>query len=73
MRRFIVLFAASAALAACTTTYHPEYHPVTVSHYSQSVSYPVVSPASTLPSVTMYAPPLPAPPTRVPEEWPSGD
>jgi len=29
------------ALTACTETYHPEYHPVTVSTSSQNISYPV--------------------------------
>jgi hypothetical protein len=29
------------ALAGCTETYHPEYHPVTVSTSSQNISYPV--------------------------------
>ena len=72
MRHFIVLLAASGALAACSSNYHPEYHPVTVSHYSQSVSYPTVLPAGSPPSVTMnVAPPAP-PPTAAPE-WPNGN
>jgi hypothetical protein len=31
---------ATIALAACTDTYHPEYHPVTVTQFSQNVAYP---------------------------------
>lgn len=38
MRIMVVLF---GALVACSNTYHPEYHPVTVTQYSQDVSYPV--------------------------------
>lgn len=37
MRSF-VLVAVSLALGACSSTYHPEYHPVTVSN----VAYPVM-------------------------------
>ena len=38
----------SLALAGCASSYHPEYHPVTVSNFSQNVSYPVsVSSADT--------------------------
>jgi hypothetical protein len=36
--RSIVLFAVWLALGACSSTYHPEYHPVTVSN----VAYPVM-------------------------------
>ncbi len=40
------LFALAAALAACTSTYHPEYHPVTVTSVNQTYSAPVaVTPA----------------------------
>jgi hypothetical protein len=72
VRHFIVMLAASGVLAACSSTYHPEYHPVTVSHYSQSVSYPTVLPAGGQPSVIMNVPPPPPPPTGVPE-WPNGN
>jgi hypothetical protein len=72
VRHFIVLLATSGALAACSSSYHPEYHPVTVSHYSQSVSYPTVLPAGGAPSVIMNVPPPQPPPTNVPE-WPNGN
>ena len=29
------------SLSACTETYHPEYHPVTVTTFSQNIAYPV--------------------------------
>ena len=38
MRRSVLLCAVSLAMAACTSTYHPEYHPITVSN----LAYPVV-------------------------------
>jgi len=28
----IIIVSLTVALCACTTTYHPEYHPVSVSH-----------------------------------------
>ena len=53
MRHLMVLGVAAVVLAACTDTYHPEYHPVTVSTSSQNISYPVtVQPASTAPPGT---------------------
>jgi hypothetical protein len=70
VRYVLVLLATSCTLAACANEYHPEYHPVTVSHYSQSVSYPTVLGASTVPSVIMNVPPPPAPPTVTPPGWP---
>jgi hypothetical protein len=41
VRRLIPVFAASLMLAACSSQYHPEYHPVVVSNFSQNLSYPV--------------------------------
>jgi len=41
VRSIVQVLAASLLLAACTSTYHPEYHPVTVSQFSQNLSYPV--------------------------------
>lgn len=41
MRRCIPTFAAFLALAACSKSYHPEYHPVSVSNFHQELSYPV--------------------------------
>jgi hypothetical protein len=41
VRRLIPAFAASLLLAACSSEYHPEYHPVVVSNFSQNLSYPV--------------------------------
>ena len=41
MRRLIPAFAASLFFVACSSEYHPEYHPVVVSNFSQNLSYPV--------------------------------
>jgi hypothetical protein len=41
VRPLIATFAASLLLAACSSEYHPEYHPVVVSNFSQNLSYPV--------------------------------
>ncbi len=41
MRSLFVSGLALIALSACTETYHPEYHPVSVSTFSQNVAYPV--------------------------------
>jgi hypothetical protein len=72
VRHVLILLAASSVLLACESTYHPEYHPVTVSHYSQSVSYPTVLGSSSVPSVIMNVPPPPTPPTAGPA-WPNDD
>ena len=36
-----LVLAAALALPACSSNYHPEYHPVTVSNFSQNIDYPV--------------------------------
>ena len=41
MRCLVAISLAMTALCACTDTYHPEYHPVSVSTISQNISYPV--------------------------------
>ena len=48
----MVLGLAAIALSACTDTYHPEYHPVTVTNSSQNISYPVSVRTSNAPSGT---------------------
>ena len=58
MRCLFVIALAVTALVGCTDTYHPEYHPVTVSTVSQNISYPVtvqsgVAPASATPGVVI--------------------
>lgn len=51
------------ALSACTDTYHPEYHPVTVSNFSQNIAYPVnvqsgmPAPSSATPGVVIVREP----------------
>ncbi len=73
------VFAAAIVLVACTDTYHPEYHPVTVTNFSQNVGYPVVvnngtnagerSPVTIVPGVSTTAPQAfatPPPPAEPP-------
>ena len=63
------LLTAVATLTGCGNVYHPEFHPTTVSHYSQNVSYPVTvqnggDPATRSP---VYIAPAPIPaPAQVP-------
>jgi hypothetical protein len=74
MRRIVSLSLVSLALVACTSTYHPEYHPVTVSN----LSYPVMvnnggspterSPTYVVPGVPMAA--LPGAIVPTPSEQP---
>ena len=52
MRCFFLFGFAVIVLAACTETYHPEYHPVTVSTVSQNISYPVNVQSGTAPPLT---------------------
>lgn len=33
---------AIVGLTACSSVYHPEFHPVNLSNYSQNLSYPVM-------------------------------
>jgi len=59
----LLALAALCALPACSSNYHPEYHPVAVSNFSQNIAYPVyVLPASPVPQAAlgMPSPALPA-------------
>jgi ABC-type uncharacterized transport system auxiliary subunit len=47
----VLVLAACASPCACTQTYHPEYHPVTVTTVHQSVSAQAVTPAGITPVV----------------------
>lgn len=53
-----------AALAACSSTYHPEYHPVT--QLSQQVTYPVIVGPDSPRTVVIQPPPPAAAPTVPP-------
>jgi len=79
VRPLVLVFAAAIALVACSDSYHPEYHPVTVTNFSQNVGYPVVvnnggpvadrSPVYVAPLSNANAPPAfaaPPPPTEPP-------
>jgi hypothetical protein len=74
MRAIVLASAAAiglAALAGCTSTYHPEYHPVTVTSYEQHVAYPAGQ-GGAPPPVTMSAPAPQTPPPPAPwSAWPS--
>jgi hypothetical protein len=39
VRRLVLVLASSMALVACSTTYHPEYHPESSYKYVQNVLY----------------------------------
>lgn len=53
------IFAGALMLAACTSTYHPEYHPVTVTNVQQSSSGAVLTAPATAPTgVTVQQPAL---------------
>jgi hypothetical protein len=66
-----IIFASAIAVAGCTSTYHPEYHPVTVTSYEQHVAYPPGH-AGAPPPVTMSAPAPQTPPPPPPwSAWPS--
>jgi hypothetical protein len=77
MRLFLAL-AAAAAVTACGNTYHPEYHPVTTTTYSQHVSTPAyvqtvqgqpVYATAPAPGPTVVFPP-PQQPPEPPESFP---
>lgn len=58
--RLVPLAFAALAVGACGNTYHPDYHPVTVTSYSQRVAYPPEGAASA--HGPIFRPPPPAPP-----------
>jgi hypothetical protein len=67
----LALIGLALASAACTSMYHPDYHPVTVTSYEQHVSS---APAgySAAPGATLNAPPPPQPAPPPPwSAWPS--
>lgn len=70
--RLLTFALATIALLACGNTYHPEYHPVTVTSYEQHVAYPAAASESSQPaSVFFRPPPPPRPPTPAPwSAWP---
>jgi hypothetical protein len=69
--RLLTLTLASLAAVACGNTYHPEYHPVTVTSYEQHVAYPTAGSTASQPGVVFRPPPPPQPPTPAPwSAWP---
>jgi hypothetical protein len=70
--RAILVLASGAALVACGNTYHPEYHPVTVTSYEQHAVYPPTAQANARTAPVFVAPAPPAPPTPAPwSAWPN--
>jgi hypothetical protein len=65
------LLLAPLALADCGNTYHPEYHPVTVTHYEQHLAYPVTVQTGTRPAPVVVAPAPVRPPARAWPAWPT--
>ncbi len=66
----LVLLAAPLALLACSSNYHPEYHPVTVSNFSQNIAYP--APSGPVGSTVYVVPAAAAPPVVVVPSLPPG-
>jgi hypothetical protein len=67
--RLLTFALATIVLLACGNTYHPEYHPVTVTSYEQHVAYPTAASASSQPASVFFRPPQP--PTPAPwSAWP---
>ena len=51
-----VVVALCASIVACTDTYHPEYHPVTVTTVNQSMNTPAVITMPQAHAATVVAP-----------------
>lgn len=67
IRTLLVIF---APLCGCTSTYHPEYHPVTVTTVDQVTNAPVEissGPSASNGAPVVVAPAHSAPPLVVPE------
>ena len=57
-------------LAACSSIYHPEYHPVSVSNISQNIGYPAAANAAAERIPVYVVPAAPVPMVVVPEAPP---
>jgi hypothetical protein len=69
VRRFIPV-SLVLSLAACSSSYHPEYHPVSVSNISQNLAYPAAGNAAGERVPVYVVPAAPAPMVVVPEAPP---
>jgi hypothetical protein len=76
----LLALAALCALPACSSNYHPEYHPVAVSNFSQNIAYPasqngagVVSPVYVLPASPVPQAALGMPSPALPADAPPPD
>jgi hypothetical protein len=69
--RLLLCAIGALAAAACGNTYHPEYHPVTVTSYEQHVAYPAGAGVGAVPQTVFRPPPPQQPPTPAPwSAWP---
>ncbi|HEX8795804.1 MAG TPA: hypothetical protein VF765_32865 [Polyangiaceae bacterium] len=70
--RLFAFALAPLLVAACGNTYHPEYHPVTVTSYEQHVTgAPGGAAGAQQPGPVFRAPPPQQPPTPAPwSAWP---
>jgi hypothetical protein len=70
-----LMFAPAVALVAfagCSSTYHPDYHPVTVTSYEQHVTNPASGGVGMQAGTVLSAPPPQTPPPPPPwSAWPS--
>lgn len=62
----VLLVVVPLAAGACGNTYHPEYHPVTVTHFEQQIAYPVTVQTGSRPAPVVVAP---TPPQGEPSPW----
>jgi hypothetical protein len=68
--RSIVTVSLALSLAACSSSYHPEYHPVTVTNVSQNLAYPTPTSANGDRVPIYVVPSAPAPVVMLPEAAP---
>ena len=61
MPRLLPFIAPSFLVVACSTEYHPEYHPVTVSEFTQTLAYPVAVNNGPSPAPVYVVPGAPPP------------
>lgn len=71
LQRLQFLALVALAVTACSSSYHPEYHPVTVSNVSQNLSYPVAVNNGGAAPAPVYVVPAPAATTPANVPWPA--
>jgi hypothetical protein len=73
MRPFlaIAILAAPLAATACANTYHPEYHPVSITRLQQDLAYPVTVQNGPSPGPVVIVPAMPPLPGQPLLPWPT--